>query len=692
MKSVLTAFLICIISCALMTCAEHPEINNPNPNNPVVPGQKLTPEQRRVVLNEAKDFSILVGDLTTDQSRQALLTWLKVNPAFEEAGIAHTTVWARFYDATIVMFVPDWESAADPGGRTAFDPLAGRSGGSYGGRAEKLPGFTKGTLFHGHGSLYFKNDTGYLKEMFERSNTGKNAGYTIDTLRATIDNLMKVRDLGIFFIDTHGGMGKTRFTVQPDIFGIWTCDPMDSVGDLKYEKLLESNQLVFMCASYDYQRELHYAFTHRFVAKGNMTFANDAFLYIDACSSLKPGETDGLVIAMTNAAANHKATYIGWTDSTTGTEARPTARYVLAAHDNSVQPGVLPPQRPFDWPSIFKRLKEDHYGVSVVKGELDYRPLSTTTPMLRPSISYIFMADYESKMVVYGQFGEDPGPGGREVTVDGVPATNIFWTPSFIMCDISQNGKGSFGDVRVTVRGVDSNAVPLSMWTIPLKLSVNDMGITTETNLQLKIRADVHPYRLVPYGNVTTVRPDSLGLLKDEKDPGWKFNNESTGSFSVGGERRATCTIEGCTVRDTESALKKSGSLPYKPLTEGHGFRAYYKWAEDMRTLYVRVSATVTEVQMTLENYGKCPDKDESRLIQNYASALAVQIPTVKIKQLEFKLDEDFNIIADNISDERLVSWGRCPESDTKVVTTATWSAASPEPKLGDKYDARVGM
>lgn len=297
------------------------------------------------------------------------------------------------------------------------------------------------------------------------------------------------------------------------------------------------------------------------------------------------------------------------------------------------------------------------------------------------------MADYESTMVIKGLFGEQFQDG--TVTVDGIPASNIIWTPKMIIAEIPTKGKGSFGDVIVSIRGNESNKVPLSEWTIPLNVSVDDMGVTTEAILNLKIRADVHPYRTKSGEAPRIIRPDSLDMLSDPTNLGWIFNATSTGTYSVAGQRQVSCMIEGgCNVRDTEWVLNKSGNLPYDPLGSGLGFRAFYKWAEDMKTIYVTVMATVPNVGMEFEMYGKCPDADAVTINRSYASTLGVSIPTEGIQQLEIKIDDNYNVQLGQISKTRPVIWGRCAET-SRIITAASWSNATPQSAPKENTDAR---
>jgi len=697
MKNALITCMMVGVSLLMLTCGEAPELSipNPGPNPGPTPGPKLTltDEERLAVLKECSQTVDLLGDLKQDAAREVLVAYLKSRPEFANAGNEEGNVWAHFHDGRVAIFVPNWAGAEeDPGGRKATVDPGRIASSSTMGRTSELPASNKGTLFYGLGRAFIPDDRPFLKSLFDKSHT-KYKG-NVDLQDATIENLRAVNDLGIFYINTHGGVGFLMpRSDSVGLFGLWTMDTCSIASERTYLPELNSHMLVYMNAVDDDVRktEWHYGITNRFVSHGRyMNFAADAFYYIDACNGMN-GYADDFKTSMVKAAANGKATYIGWTRPTSGEASDPAARFIfdrlLGTHDQSV-PMEDPVQRPFDWPRIFDDLPSFNLGVSTHGGRLAYYSIYTTEPMLTPTIKYIWMADYESTMVILGSFGGQPADG--KVTVAGVAAVIHAWTPSMIMAEIPTKGDGSYGDVIVSVRGNESNKVPLSEWTIPMNVSVDDMGVTTEVILNLKIRADVHKYRTKPGEAPKMIRPDSLEMLENPTRPGWIFNSTSTGTYSVGGSRQVTCTVEGCTVRDTETVLNKSGNLAYKPLEAGLGFKAFYKWAEDMKTIYIQVMATIPNVGTEIEFYGKCPDKPEYRSNQSYPSTLGLSIPTEGITQLEIKLDDNFNVLNGQVSKTRFLTWGRC-ETSSRIITTAQWSNATPKSPPKDDTDARKG-
>ena len=202
-KKIIRSFLIIVIGIVAMTCSESLEVipnNPPGTTNP--PVTEISDEDRLKVLDECATFVDLLGDLTSDVAQQALVQWLKTRPEFEEAGISDKNVWAYFHDGRIAMFVPNWEGAKEEGGRLAMpeSSAANNTTPSPAGRTQGVPQTNTVTLFYGLGKI-FKDDRQFLKDLFTKSNTN----YNVDLKDASIENLKAVKDLGVFYIQTHGG-------------------------------------------------------------------------------------------------------------------------------------------------------------------------------------------------------------------------------------------------------------------------------------------------------------------------------------------------------------------------------------------------------------------------------------------------------------------------------------------------------
>lgn len=100
--------------------------------------------------------------------------------------------------------------------------------------------------------------------------------------------------------------------------------------------------------------------------------------------------------------------------------------------------------------------------------------------------------NYESRLWIYGSFGEDPGVNKRSVKIAGVPVTVAYWTPGTIACDIPATGPASDGLVEV-VSGEKTTSKLLSSWVITLyykKVESPDGSLSKKINFILRLRGD----------------------------------------------------------------------------------------------------------------------------------------------------------------------------------------------------------
>ena len=709
MRKALIVSLISAASIFLMTCGES-DIKpgpTPGPGNGLPDSGPITDEQRLAVLKECADFVNALGNLKSEVAQQVLVAWLKARPEFEEADMLDGNVWAYFHDGRLAMFVPNWLSASkneggriaqsSDGGRVKISPSTGRTSGQ--------PGSNEVKLFYGLGRA-FRDYRPLLKSIFTKSKTDAKTQYNVTLEEASIENLKNTNDLGIFFIDTHGGLGfKKPLSERKTIFGLWTTDTTSLANERRYEADLNSYYLAYMLAvQHDTTvTEWHYAITDNFVRNhAYMNLAENALVYIDACNGMGPNSEE-FRKSIVNKAKGGKATYVGWTSVTDGSAGEAAAGYIfdrmLATNmDINAQVSTIaaedPKQRPFDFKQVFNELGNFvvggyPLGVSRHGGKLAYYSTNTTEIILTPSIEYIGINDFESTMYIKGIFG-DYNAADRIVKVGGVSVPIRYWTKNLIMCDLPTVGPGSIGDVIVSVGDNKSNVVPLSEWIIPIDLLKDELGIKLTARLNLRIRADLHPYRSKPTEAPKMDRPDTLGIL-GPNSVGWPFAIGSTGNFNIGGQWHANCQIEKCQIEQTQSAVSRNGVLPYLiGASSGLGFGAYYKWSVDMKTLYVTLYVTVPDVGYETRSRIQCEGRAPVNNDQSINTEVGIQIPLIDLSVLQLHVDENYNLLTGGIENAQEFKWGLCLQTEN-VTVSAKWPDVRPAFPPQRDTEARFG-
>ena len=711
MRNALFISLITAASIVLLTCGET-EIQPPpapGPGTGPPASGPLTDEQRLAALKECKDFVNTLGDLKSEAAQQVLVAWLKSRPEFEEADTLGGNVWAYFHDGRLAMIIPNWLGTAendggrigvpDDGGRKNTPPTAGRTSGQ--------PGSNQVKMFFGLGKA-FNDYRPFLKDIFSKSERQSMAKYDVTLEEASIENLENTDDLGIFYINTHGGLGlKKPREDGKALFGLWTTDTTSLASERTYEAELNSYYLVYALAVQNDAtvKEWHYAITENFVRNHNhMNFAENAVLYIDACNGMRR-YADGFRESMIKKAKGQKATYIAWDSLSDGSAGKGAAGFIFdrmlgtnmdISYDEGTIGAEYPKQRPFDFSKIFDdlanfRVGRYPLGVSRYGGKLAYHSVHTSEIILTPSIEYITVDEYESKMYIKGLFG-DYNSSDLIVTVGGGTVPAEYFDENILQCALPTTGSRSVGDVVVSIRGNKSNVVPLTEWIIPLDFEKDEKDIKLKGRLNLRIRGDVHPYRSKPGEAPKIERPDSLGFLNNPNFIGWPFAIGSTGNYSTWGRRYTECVIEKCHIIESLTAVSKNGVLPYSIFeAPGDGFVVYYKWSVDMKTVYVTaLHAKVPDVGHEFESRVAC-NGDPVESSQSDNRELEIRIPE-DLPVLHIHFDENYNIQAGDFESSTDVEngWGACMKT-VKLNVKAQWPNVSPNRPPTIETEARVG-
>jgi hypothetical protein len=482
-------------------------------------------------------FKALMGSLSKAEAAKAMAAWLNKQPQFEAAGVADDgSVWCRFTDGTMAIFANNLE----PGATSTSHSMAMSQ------RPQlklndtpptELP--SKGTAI-ASGSLgeIFGHPEIYVADMVTR------VGYTLAYAQEVDELKSKVNNIGVFFINGHGGYGTVPWGGSE--YAVWTETTQSLQKDSIYYDDLREHRLVWMYGNYnidtrdpnapDTVMKWNYAFTGQFVRK-YMSFAEKSLAYVAGCST---ATNNAFVNAFLAKGASAYAGYsnTAWSDFLC-TSTKVFFDRTLGTNYPYVDQKETPPQRAFDWPAVltWMQSKKLDYGAADGSTKLVLVPKSgSTLGPLAPSIATMSVHPYEQKLYIYGIFGENPGSDGV-VTVNNTPSQVLEWAydgqtqMNRIVCKIPDDGAGSYGDVQVKVHQIKSNTTQLSRYKGNFTLVHETMdGRKYEVKLTLQFRVHLLGFRMQP-GEKPMFNQPNYCVYADMGSKG-----EYTASGSTGGQ------------------------------------------------------------------------------------------------------------------------------------------------------------
>lgn len=689
MTKYITRSFLCMLF-VLLACSSEDKIS-PTPNEPV-PGTPVSDEERIAILEEVDD-KVEQLDLSKFKDKIELMALLMQMQRFLSVGYLpeSNAVYATFTDDRVVLFVNTPKTDELPGGRKGKDDGDALSNPSTA-RTHELPKSSRVSLFNEMGK-YFGDNTVAIENIFKASKTK----YTVERKTASVENLKKVGGDGVFYMFTHGGGGlipnpPPRID-STAVMSLWTTDPVTLENEKRYRDDLDTKKLAYMYSTYDTDKPVrHYGITGEFI-KSYMSFADNAFIYIDACNSNRTRPTG---VAFRNLvldkAGNKKATYIGWTMETNEFMATRASQFIFdrLLGTNTTGSGATsipkedPIQRPFDFDRIFSDLQSRNFHLCANGATLKYDTRLEDDILLTPTIENIEVDEYTGILQIHGSFGNEKG----KVTVNGSEITDIMdWTPGQINCTIPETGTASAGDVIVSVNDRQSNAVPLTRWNIKLNYATDDNGVRLEGVINLVIRGDVHKRRTKPGEDPAVVEAVDYGPVS-----GHMFGNASNATYHIGGQKLAQCKMEPCTSTFTETPLVKSGTVPYMPLASGvSALLGFYNWTPDLKTIKLDF-LTVSLVNITSTHISAkyaCPKSNEE-IKSDVVTSMGISFPVDQsLEIIKLEVANNYNISAGSFSKTIPRPWSLCNDSQGSYKVLVTWEFVRPEFAPDDVTAAR---
>lgn len=353
-------------------------------------------------------------------------------------------------------------------------------------------------------------------------------GYSISGGEPSLANLLAIQDfgndIGVFYIDTHGVIGSATRT-QPGLSGPGVLAPVPSLflssstiptakTEAAYAPNFARSELGYMVGEPDEETgevDVYYGISPEFV-RNHWQFSRSSLVFMDACHSASAGANSFIRACWDKNAS----LYVGWSDSVIDAWAYFASRvfFDTSLGGSQMFPDVMPKQRAFDWPAILKYMRSKNYeidqhpnshGAKLLFVPDPFLALPASFGMLAPSIRQMDTGTEPGQVIIEGLF--DPELPAT-VRVEGGALHEFEVTPrSATQLAVPWPGTSqpSAGGVTVLQNGHPSNRVPLSEWRIPAQLVRPFSGAVSQPSanidLDLHVRADLHPTRLVPYGD-----------------------------------------------------------------------------------------------------------------------------------------------------------------------------------------------
>jgi hypothetical protein len=484
-------------------------------------------------------FDELKRSLPKADAATAMATWLKTQPDVEDAGAEEDgNSWCRFTDGTIAIYVNNFVLNPPPSGARDGVSVPRSTPGVLNHRAD-MPGSKKMVTINSFGSVFGEHDI-HVNSM------GYDVGYQASRYTADVDwyKAGNTRDAGIYYIAGHGGYG--RVPGGGTEYAIWIGTPHSDSLDEEYADDLIEHRLVWMYGlkDVDYSDPTKpiennywaYAFTGQFVRE-YMSFAPNSLVFIAGCSSATNNAFVNAFLAK-GAAAFAGFTNTWWSDYLNKCVDAFFDR-CFGANSEYVEK-ESPRQRAFAWPEVldWMRSKNLDYGAAGGSSRLvviTQSGVDKPAQPLAPSIASMSVSTFDQKLYLWGLFGDNPGADGV-VTVNGTQLQVQEWVSGgasqmdLIVCKISDEGAGSYGDVQVKVRDVKSNITQLTRYkgSFTLTHETGD-GRQFEVKLTLQFRVHLLGFRLKP-GGAPTFNQNTYVVDADMCSTG-----ESTASGATGG-------------------------------------------------------------------------------------------------------------------------------------------------------------
>lgn len=480
-----------------------------------------------------------------------------------------------------------------------------------------------------------------LKKYFDAK-----GGYSIYYKESpSIEQLIDLPTCSVFFFATHGYFSNGGFCLLTD-----TPDTEDNRN--KYRNLLDSGELIPT-----YAKTL--GITEKFIAN-HWRFEKNSFVFIHSCNTISENNTVFSNIFKDTCGAS---VYGGWSWVCTG-YASDLAVYflfdrLLGTNLNDYKES--PPQRPFDWVSICKNLRDRNLIRVPYKNDFSEMRLEAglhgNFGILAPSIHHVDVyEDDNPTLTLHGLFGDNLSilkvfilekPSFEKSTSHHELAIDPTSDPENIVCrNLPLQGEGADGYVVVAAdlggdTPVLSNPVPLTSWRGTFRYTITGPGSLLATvTCEAHLRGDLHETRDLPGQNPPFRRRGVICLVKDSTT-----TYEGSGSYS---ERSSVTTF----------SWKKTDSMPpvdpterCLPASEMVIYGEQYPDDHFSLRSYIVFSYGGFDLYVTIENPGAQPFTFHQDVIIPPEMYRAFRDPEKQSLKTPLRLNNCYDITGDCVSE-----------------------------------------
>lgn len=500
--------------------------------------KRIVPEVRRMEILDA--VSKFIGPLPGEDGNadaSAMVKFLERIPELEGIGVSpDTSVFARFTDGRPLMIINNRPPATEaelsgvidlsvtnePSTRASTGNIRPMIHAQAVQRPYGIPESRRAVLFEA-------TVPGLPAPMRQELIPGfESRGYVLSGGEASLPNLMAVEglgdDIGVFYIDSHGGIGEESHAVaSPEggrglfrakpMFVLMSSTVVTAESEELYQSAFDRGELIYAFTGPAIRAggirivpKPYYCITSRFV-RNRWQFGRRSLVYIDTCDSAHAGAASFIRTCLDKGGT----AYAGWTDSVQDVWAHFATEVFFDTlfGGNPILTYIQPKQRAFDRTAVHDYMKSKGWDVDRTKRSVGARlvffpdlPAPGGFGLLAPSIQQMYAGSEPGVVNIYGLF--DPSVPATVRIEGGGTFEAMPQSRSELIIPWSGRNQPSAGQVTVLQREHPSNTIPLSEWRVKMRMVNRLTAFRQEpranVDFNLHVRADVHAFRLIPYG------------------------------------------------------------------------------------------------------------------------------------------------------------------------------------------------